>query len=56
LLEVQAFQACSLLVVIASDLGLGGCHLAYLVLVATCDPFGHSPHVDHHLPFPPSWL
>jgi hypothetical protein len=55
----------TLLVVIVSDpfgcddLDHGGLSLAsfmFTFLVVTCDPLGHNPHVDRHLPSPPSWL
>jgi hypothetical protein len=41
------------------DIDLGGLSLASFMLaflVVACDLLGHNPHVDHHLPFPPSWL
>ncbi len=50
------FQACSFLVVVISDLGLGDRHLASLVLTSTYDLLSRNPHVDHRFPFPPSWL
>jgi hypothetical protein len=56
LFNIQAFQACSILVAIASDLGLGGCHLAFLMLAVAHNLLGRGPHVDHHLPSPPFWL
>jgi hypothetical protein len=52
----------SLLAAIVSDLlgchdhDLSGLSLVSLVLTAFCNPLDHSLHVDHHLPFPPSWL
>ncbi len=30
--------------------------ILHLVIIVACDPHGRSPHVDHCLPFPPSWL
>jgi len=52
LLKVQAFQVCSLLITVTSNLGICGHYLASLVFIA-CDPPGHGPHVDHHFHFPP---
>ncbi len=47
---------CSLLAIVASNLSLGGRCLASLMLVTTCDPLGHGPHVDHCFFCFPSWL
>jgi hypothetical protein len=38
------------------DFDLSGPNLASLVLIAIRNPLGCDPHVDPHLPFPPSWL
>jgi hypothetical protein len=38
------------------DLDRSGCRLASLVLATTHNLLHHGPHVDHHLPCPPSWL
>jgi hypothetical protein len=41
------------------DLDLSGLNLTSFVLaslVVACNPLGHSLHVGHHLPSPPSWL
>jgi hypothetical protein len=38
------------------DLDLGGMSLASLMLIVIHDLFGCDLHVDHCLPFPPSWL
>jgi len=56
LLKVQAFQACSLLTIATSNLGLGGHHLSSLLLTTNHDPSGCGLHVNCHFPFPPSWL
>ncbi len=53
LLEIQMLQACSLLAATTNDLGLGGRHLASLLLAVNCDPLGCNPRVDCHFPFPP---
>jgi len=47
------FQACSFLALATSDLGLGGLHFAFVVLIAACDLLGHNPHVDCRFPFLP---
>ncbi len=49
-------EACSLLAIVISDLGLGDRHLASLMLTSTYDLLSHNPHVDHRFPSPPSWL
>jgi len=38
------------------DIDLSGPNLASLVLATIHGPHGYDPHVDHHFPFPPSWL
>lgn len=38
------------------DFDLGGLHLASFVFIAIHDPPTRGPHVNHCLPFLPSWL
>ncbi len=38
------------------DFDLSGLNLTNLMLVVVCDPLGHGPHVDYHLPFSLSLL
>jgi hypothetical protein len=56
LLEVQALQACSFLVVAISGIGLGGPHPASLVFIVAHDLPSCGPHVDFGLPSLPFWL
>jgi ABC-type transport system involved in cytochrome c biogenesis permease subunit len=38
------------------ELDIGVPHLASLMLITTCNPFGCNLHVDRHFPYFPFWL